>query len=104
MTSIIDLCNAMISQEEIGEKYVTFETIIKKFQKLVETINIIMYLVVDTGNRLLLLVCGICLFKRSQVSAMIIAVGFIMISDTQWLTNTNERLICHLDKPSDMTE
>ena len=35
---------------------------------------------------------------------MIIAVGFIMISDTQWLTNTNERLICHLDKPSDMTE
>jgi len=39
-----------------------------------------------------------------QVSAMIIAAGFLMISDISWLTDSKDRLICHTDKPSDMSE
>jgi len=39
-----------------------------------------------------------------QVSAMIIAAGFLMISDISWLVDTKDRLICHTDKPSDMTD
>jgi len=39
-----------------------------------------------------------------QISAMLLAAGFLLISDYNWLTSSNERMICHTDKASDMTE